>query len=331
MKSIIITKHGNYDVLTYTDTQKPTNKKDHVIIKVKYCALNHLDLLVRNGLRGRKVKFPHVLGSDICGILENDFGDFNSGDEVVVYPVIKNTTPTNLPNMIGGFSFYDGGYSEFVRVPKNCIIKKPKWLSSLDACTLNVSYLTVWNILQTLNCKKNDKIFVWGGNSGIGTATILLAKAIGCNVITTISDHDNVDLVKKIGADHVIDRKKENVLKSVRKNTNNIGVDYVIDHVGSKTWPTSINMLKRGGKMATCGITTGTYARVNISRVYNKKINILGFYMGNKSQLINLHKFINLKKIKPIIDSIFDLADVKLAHKKLEQSKHFGKIILRVT
>ena len=107
-------------------------------------------------------------------------------------------------------------------------------------------------------------------------------------------------------------------------------MDHVIDHVGSKTWQTSINMLKVGGKMATCGVTTGNYSKVNILDIYNKQIKIFGIYMGNKSQLIELHKFIKLKKIKPIIDSIINLREVRLAHKKLENGKHFGKIVLKV-
>ena len=153
MKAVIIKKHGKQNVLTYTNVRKPSYKKQYARIKVKYCALNHLDLLVRNGLHGKILEFPHILGSDICGVLEDSFGNFIRGDEVVVYPVIKNTK-SNMQSMIGGFSSNNGGYSEFVRVPENCILKKPQWLSSQEACAINVSYLTVWNILQTLNCKK---------------------------------------------------------------------------------------------------------------------------------------------------------------------------------
>lgn len=328
MRAIVIKKHGDIRVLSHTNIQKPKIIPGHVIIKVKYCALNHLDLKVRKGLCGTKIKFPHILGSDICGNLENGFDKFNVGDEVVIYPIINDENSISKLNMIGGCSNYNGGYAEFVLVPKQCIIKKPKWLSSIESCSLNVSYLTVWNILRTLDCKKDDEIFVWGGNSGIGTASILLAKSIGCKVITTVSDDSKIGLVKKLGADVVLNRKKKNILRSVMRGTN--GVDHVIDHVGSKTWQTSINMLKAGGKMATCGVITGNYSKVNIFDVYNKQIKIFGIYMGNKSQLIELHKFMKLKKIKPIIDSILSLRDARLAHKKLENGKQFGKIVLRV-
>ncbi len=328
MRAVIIKKHGDSKVLSYTNIKKPKNMSDHVIIKVRYCALNHLDLRVRNGLCLQKIKFPHILGSDICGNLENDIEGFSLGDEVVVYPVINDVNSINRLNMISGCSDYNGGYAEFVRVPKQCIVKKPQWLSTIESCALNVSYLTVWNILQTLDCKVGDEVFVWGGNSGIGTASILLAKSKGCNVTTTVSEDNKIELMKKIGANVVINRKKNNVLKLIRKNTSK-GVDHVIDHVGTKTWPTSINMLKVGGKMATCGVTTGNHTKVNISDIYNKRINIFGIYMGYKSQLVELHKFMKLKKITPIIDSIINLQDARLAHRKLESGQHFGKIILK--
>ena len=209
MRAIIIKKHGDISVLHYTNIRKPKIMPEHAIIKVKYCALNHLDLRVRNGLCGTKIKFPHILGSDICGNLENSFDKFNIGDEVVVYPIINDDNSIGKLNMIGGCSNYNGGYAEYVLVPKQCIIKKPKWMSSIESCSLNVSYLTVWNILRTLDCKNGDEVFVWGGNSGIGTASILLAKSIGCNVITTVSNDNKIDLAKKLGADIVLNRKKK--------------------------------------------------------------------------------------------------------------------------
>ena len=159
----------------------------------------------------------------------------------------------------------------------------------------------------------------------------MLAKQLGCNVITTTSDHHKINRIKKIGADNVINRIKENVPEYVNTYTNNNGIDHVIDHVGTKTWPISIKMLKIGGKMATCGITTGIYSKVNISYIYNLQLKIFGFYMGTRNQLIDLHKFMKLKNIRPIIDSVVDLENVESAHKKLESGNHFGKIILRIT
>ncbi len=299
-----------------------------VIVKVRYCAINHLDILVRNGSTVRKIQFPHILGCDVCGTLEEGFGNFKIGDKVVIYPVI-NDGSSNLINIIGGFSAYNGGYAEFIRVPKQCIVKKPHYFSDKEACSLNISYLTAWNILESLDCKTGKCIFVWGAGSGIGSAIILLAKARGINVITVTSNDEKMKLSKKIGADVIINRNKKNILKSVTKYYSG-GVDYVVDHVGAKTWPISIKLLKVGGKMATCGITTGCQTRINILDIYNKQLTIFGIYAGSKSQLMKLHSFMKNNKIKPVIDSTFSLENAVFAHKRMTSNNHFGKIILEI-
>jgi len=331
LKAAVIWKHGGPEVLSYEEIKSPTLEKDHAIVKVSYCAINHLDIWVRNGLPGKSVSFPHILGCDVCGTLVNGFGNFKKGDKVVVYPAVEIGVPRVSYSIVGGFSKYQGGYAELIQVPKRNIVKKPSWLTDSEASSLNVSYLTAWNMLERSGCKKGDSILIWGANSGVGSAAILLAKAKGLKTITIASDKMKIDFAKKLGANFVINRTDSDVALSVLKHTDNLGVDAVIDHVGSKTWPVSIEVLKVGGRMITCGTTTGGEASVNIRTFYSKEAQIIGAYLGSKSQLVALHKFMKLKKIKPIIDSIFDLKDVALAHKKMEQSTHLGKIVLKVT
>ncbi|MGI0008685.1 MAG: zinc-binding dehydrogenase [Nitrosopumilaceae archaeon] len=330
MKAVVIRKHGGPEVLLYENIQDPRPKKDQVIIKVDYCAVNHLDIWVRNGLSGRKVSFPHILGCDVCGTLTRDFGNFKKGEKVVVYPAIKSKTPRVSFTIIGGFGEYKGGYAEFIQVPQENIIKKPVWFSDTEASALNVSYLTAWNMLEKSNCKKGNTILIWGANSGVGSAAILLAKAKGINVITVVSDSKKARLAKKLGADFIINRNKSDVITEVLRHTKNDGVDAVIDHVGAKTWPVSIETLKVRGRMLTCGTTTGAEARINIRTFYSKEAQIIGAYLGSKSQLVSLYRFMKLKKIRPIIDSVFNLKDIRMAHKKMESSNQFGKIILKI-
>jgi len=331
LKAAVIWKHGGPEVLCYEEIKSPTLEKDHAIVKVSYCAINHLDIWVRNGLPGKSVSFPHILGCDVCGTLVNGFGNFKKGDKVVVYPAVESGVPRVSYSIVGGFSKYQGGYAELIQVPKRNIVKKPSWLTDSEASSLNVSYLTAWNMLERSGCKKGDSILIWGANSGVGSAAILLAKAKGLKTITIASDKMKIDFAKKLGANFVINRTDSDVALSVLKHTDNLGVDAVIDHVGSKTWPVSIEVLKVGGRMIACGTTTGGEASVNIRTFYSKEAQIIGAYLGSKSQLVALHKFMKLKKIKPIIDSIFDLKDVALAHKKMEQSTQLGKIVLKVT
>ena len=330
MKAIVIRKHGGPDVLSYENVKNPVPKKDHVIVKVDYCAVNHLDIWVRNGLPGRKVSFPHILGCDICGTVIESFGGFKKNEKVVVYPAIESGVPRVSYSIIGGFGKYQGGYAEFIQVPQKNIIRKPSWFSDVEACALNVSYLTAWNMLERSNCKKNDTMLIWGANSGVGSAAILLAKAKGIQVITVVSDLKKSNRAKKLRADHIIDRSKSDINSEVLKYTKNEGVDAVIDHVGAKTWPVSLDVLKVGGKMLACGTTTGSDATINIRTFYSKEAQIIGAYLGTKSQLVSLHKFMRLKRIKPLIDNVFELKDTRLAHERMERSNQFGKIILKI-
>ncbi|MFI5415731.1 MAG: zinc-binding dehydrogenase [Nitrososphaerales archaeon] len=331
MNAIVIRKHGGPEVLSYEQIPDPVPEKGDVRVKVNYCAVNHLDIWVRNGIAGKKVSFPHILGCDISGTLLEGFAGFKKGDKVIVYPAFDGKVPRVSFGIIGGFGKYRGGYSELISVPKKNIIKKPDWFSDQEAAAINVSYLTSWNMLEKSRCKKGDTVLIWGANSGVGSAAILLAKAKGLKVITIASDKNKIKFAKKLGADFVIDRSTQDVISQVLKITNQGGVDAVIDHVGAKTWPVSLEVLKVKGRMIACGTTTGGEAIVKIRAFYSKEAQIIGAYLGSKSQLISLHKFMKLKKIKPAIDGIFELKDAKIAHQKMEQSNQFGKILLHVS
>ncbi|MHB8601666.1 MAG: zinc-binding dehydrogenase [Nitrosotalea sp.] len=331
MKAIIIKKHGGPDVLSYEQIPDPVAQKGHVLVRVNYCAVNHLDIWVRNGMPGKSVVFPHILGCDICGTILEEFGGFKKGEKVVVYPAVDTDIPRVSFGIIGGFGKYRGGYAEIISVPKKNIIKKPSWLSDKEAAAINISYLTAWNMLEKSRCKKDDIVLIWGANSGVGSAAILLAKAKGLKIITIASNKNKTTLAKKLGADFVIDRNTKDVTSEVLRLTNQVGVDTVIDHVGAKTWPVSLEVLKVKGRMVSCGTTTGGEAIVNIRSFYSKETQITGAYLGSKSQLVSLHKFMKLKKIKPVIDSVFDLKDAKNAHQKMEESNQFGKILLQVS
>lgn len=318
-------------MLSYEQIPDPVAQKGHVLVRVNYCAVNHLDIWVRNGMPGKSVVFPHILGCDICGTILEEFGGFKKGEKVVVYPAVDTSIPRVSFGIIGGFGKYRGGYAEIISVPKKNIIKKPSWLSDKEAAAINISYLTAWNMLEKSRCKKGDIVLIWGANSGVGSATILLAKAKGLKIITIASGKDKTILAKKLGADFVIDRNTKDVTSEVLRLTNQVGVDVVIDHVGAKTWPVSLEVLKVKGRMISCGTTTGGEAIVNIRSFYSKEAQIIGAYLGSKSQLVSLHKFMKLKKIRPVIDSVFDLKDAKDAHQKMEESNQFGKILLQVS
>ena len=331
MKAVVIRKHGGPDILSLEKISDPLPEKGHVLVKVNYCAVNHLDIWVRNGLSGKSISFPHILGCDVCGTLLEGFGDFEKDEKVVVYPAVTSDLPRISFSIIGGFGRYQGGYAEIMLVPKKNIIKKPNWFSDEEAASINVSYLTAWNMIEKSRCKKGETILIWGANSGVGSAAILLGKAKGLRVITVASDKSKVNFAKKLGADFVVNRTDSDVTTEVLRHTKENGVDAVIDHVGTKTWSISLEVLRVKGRMVACGTTSGGEGMVNIRSFYSKEAQIIGAYLGSKSQLISLHKFMKSKRIRPVIDSVFDLKDTKFAHQKMEQSNQFGKIILRVS
>src|SRR5215207_6100282 len=353
MKAVAFFEHGPVDVLQYReDFPDPVAVKDEVIIDIKYCGINHLDIWTRQGIgaaAGKKIRLPHICGCDIVGTTTAI-----KGQRVMIYPGIScgkcqyctsssnRTIRRNNNNgndnkrenlcsqfaIIGGLSDYNGGYAERVVVPENNIIRLPSSLKDETAATLAVSYLTAWNMLQTNGASRNKKILVYGASSGVGMATIQLAKALGATVITTVSGNSKRDFAKKIGAHYIIDRTRQDIADEVKKIVPG-GVDIVIDHVGAATWATSIAALRQGGRMAVCVMTSGNEATVHIRTFYTKQIVMAGYLLGTRAQLQELINFVMRKKIQPVIDSIFPLQDAKEAQKKMEAGLHAGKILLK--
>ena len=344
MKAVAFFEHGSADVLQYyEDFPDPVAGKNEVVIDIEYCGINHLDIWTRQGIAGKKIRLPHICGCDIVGTTTTI-----KGQRVMIYPGVScgkcqycrsrrrgnNITQENLCSqfaIIGGMSDYNGGYAERIAVPEKNVITLPLGLKSESAATLAVSYLTAWNMLQTNSVGRGGRktILVYGASSGVGMATIQLAKALGATVITTVSGNSKHDFAKKLGADYIIDRTRQDIAEEVKKIVPG-SVDIVIDHVGAATWPTSIAVLRQGGRMAVCGMTSGNEATVPIRAFYTKQIVMIGYLLGTKAQLHELINFVMRKKIQPVIDSVFPLKDAKEAQKKMEAGLHAGKILLKL-
>jgi len=332
MRAVPFFSHGSADVLEYRDGfSDPVASRDQVILDVEYCGVNHLDIWTRQGIPGKKIRLPHICGCDIVGRTK-------SRGLVMVYPGIScgkcsqcRAGRENLCKdfaIIGGMSDHDGGYAERVAVPARNTIKLPSSIKPEFAATLAVSYLVAWNMLTTNNAGPKKTVLVYGAASGVGMATIQLAKALGSTVITTVSSVAKRNFAERLGADLVIDRNSENIVETAAKFAKG-GVDIVIDHVGAATWQTSISALKPGGRMAVCGMTSGNEAAVPVRMFYTKQIVMTGALLGTKHQLQELLKFVIRKKIHPVIDSIVPLHEVAQAHKKMEEGRHMGKILIK--
>lgn len=336
MKAVTFHEHGSASILRYEDVSDPVPSRGDVVIDIEYCGVNHLDIWTRMGIAGKKIRLPHVCGCDIVGTVRKTAHGLKAGERVMVYPGVScgrcaqcKAGKENLCSqfaIIGGMSDFDGGYAEQVAVPAKNVIRLGRMKSEV-AATLAVSYLVSWNMLKTTGAGKGKSLLVYGAASGVGMATIQLARALGVSkVIATASGSEKVEFAKRIGANVVIDRlQTPDIAGEVAKEG---GVDIVIDHVGAATWQTSISSLKVGGRMAVCGMTSGNDAVVPVRMFYSKQITMTGAMLGTKKQLGELVKFVQAKKIRPVIDSVFPLEQARDAQERMEQGRHAGKILL---
>jgi NADPH:quinone reductase-like Zn-dependent oxidoreductase len=338
MKAVRIHEFGGPEVLRYEDVQDPTPRKDQVLIRVKACAMNHLDLWVRKGLPG--VKLPHILGSDIAGEIV-EVGEyvtgFKPGQRVLLAPMsfcnccakcvagLQNQCPefTVLGNCV------DGGNCELIAVPAVNVIAIPDSLDFNQAASVPLVFLTAWHMLVgRAGIRLGQTLLVLGASSGVGIAAIQIAKLFHARVITTAGDEKKLERARALGADHGINHYQQKISDEVRKITNKEGVDIVVEHVGAATWDESVKSLKPGGTVVTCGATTGPNVGIELRFVYSRQLSILGSYMGTMGELYDVLGHVFAGRLKPVVDRTFPLKDIRAAHEYMEKSQMFGKIVL---
>ncbi len=342
MKAVILENFGGVENLKYVeDFPEPEIREDEVLIRVKAVALNHLDIWVRTGSLAVKPSLPHILGSDVSGVVEKKgslVNNMNEGDEVIVAPGLSCGVCWDCQkgddNHCKDFDILGlrskGGYAEFVKVPARNVIKKPKNLSFEEAASYPLTFLTVWNALvDKANIKPFHRVLIWAGSSGVGVAGIQIAKSFGAFVIATAGNEEKAKRCKELGADIVIDHYKEDVVKRVRDIFKE-GVDIVMDHIGSSTFWKSVECLRKGGKLVFFGTTTGSEAKIDIRYLFVREISLLGVYMGRRETLFKITELFERGVYKPVIDSVFPLKEAPKAHERMEKSLHFGKIVLKV-
>jgi NADPH:quinone reductase-like Zn-dependent oxidoreductase len=338
MKAVRIHQFGGPEVLTYEDVPDPVLRKDHVLVRINACALNHLDLWVRKGLPG--VNLPHILGSDIAGeIVETGeyVTGFKSGQRVLLAPMhFCNRCPkcvAGLQNQCPDFTVLgnrvDGGNCELITIPAVNVIPIPDGLDFNQAASLPLVFLTAWHMLiGRAGLKVGETVLVLGAGSGVGIAAIQIAKLFHCRIITTAGDDKKLEKARALGADYGIDHYKQKISEEVRKITSKEGVDVVVEHVGAATWDESMKCLKPAGRLVTCGATTGPTASMDLRFVYSRQLSILGSYMGTMGELYDVLAHVFAGRLKPVVDHIFPLKELRAAHEHMEKSQMFGKIVV---
>jgi NADPH:quinone reductase-like Zn-dependent oxidoreductase len=338
MKAVRIHQFGGPEVLTYEDIPDPQPRKDQVLIRVRACSLNHLDVWVRKGLPG--VKLPHILGSDVAGeVVEAGeyVSGFKPGQRVVLAPIHYcghcAKCVAGLQNQCREFSVLgngvDGGNCELIAAPAANVIPIPDSLDFNQAASVPLVFLTAWHMLVgRAAIRPGQTVLVLGAGSGVGIAAIQIAKLFHCRVITTAGNEAKLAKGRELGADYAIDHYQEKISDEVRKITNKEGVDIIIEHVGAATWDESVKSLKTGGTLVTCGATTGPNVAIDLRHLFARQLSLLGSYMGTMGELHEVLKHVFSGRLKPVVDRVFPLSEIRAAHEYLEQSQMFGKIVV---
>ena len=338
MKAVRIHQFGGPEVLTYEGIPDPQLRKDQVLVRVRACSLNHLDVWVRKGLPG--VKLPHVLGSDIAGEVA-EVGEyvrgFKEGQRVLLAPMhfcrhCENCV-AGLQNQCREFTVLgngvDGGNCELIAAPAANVIPIPDSLDFNQAASVPLVFVTAWHMLVgRAGIRPGQTVLVLGASSGVGIAAIQIAKLFHCRVITTAGDEAKLAKGRELGADCAINHYQQKISEEVRKITNKEGVDIVVEHVGAATWDESVRSLKTGGTLVTCGATTGPNVGVDLRHLFGRQLSLLGSYMGTMGELHEVLQHIFAGRLKPVVDRTFPLSELRAAHEYLEKSQMFGKIVV---
>ncbi|MBZ5571859.1 MAG: zinc-binding dehydrogenase [Acidobacteriia bacterium] len=338
MKAVRLHEFGGPEVLRYEDVPDPQPRKDQVLVRIKACALNHLDLWVRKGLPG--IKLPHILGSDIAGEIV-EVGEYvsglKSGQRVLLAPMLSCNhcakCVAGLQNQCREFTVLgnqvDGGNCELIAVPPVNVIPIPDSLDFNQAASVPLVFLTAWHMLVgRAGIRPGQTVLVLGGGSGVGIAAIQIARLFQARVITTAGDEEKLEKAHALGADHGINHYKQKISDEVRKLTNKAGVDIVVEHVGSATWDESMKSLKPAGTIVTCGATTGPEIKFDLRFLFGRQLSFLGSYMGSMGELHEVLGHLFAGRLKPVVDRAFPLKDARAAHEYMEASQMFGKIVL---
>jgi NADPH:quinone reductase-like Zn-dependent oxidoreductase len=341
MKAITFHEHGGPDVLRVEEVADPVIATGEALVRVRACALNHLDLWQRSGLRRVVIPMPHISGSDVAGVVvENTVSGIAAGARVMLQPGIScgrcgaclSGRDNECPQYeVLGYRNHPGGYAQLVKVPAQNLVPIPDHISFVDAAAFPLTFVTAWHMLVTrAQLQRGEDVLVLAAGSGVGQAAIQIAGLLGGRVIATAGTDAKLDQARALGASEVINHHTQDIAEEIKRLTDRRGVDVVFEHVGRATWAKSVRSLARGGRLVTCGATTGGDAAVDLLALFSKQLSILGSYMGTKSELLRAAEFFFSGQLKPIVDRTYPLEEAAAAQQRLEQSGQFGKIVLEV-
>jgi NADPH:quinone reductase-like Zn-dependent oxidoreductase len=339
MKAVLFHEHGNVDVLQVAEVAQPTPGLTDVVVNVRACGANRLDIYSRTG-RTKIAPMPHISGSEVAGeiaAIGEAVSGFTVGQAVAVAPYLfcgqcefcrAGEEVLCLKGDIVGLG-NQGGYAEFVRVPASSIVALPRGIDFVSAAAVGLATITAWHMLtRRAPIQPGQDVLVHAAGSGIGSAAIQIAKMCGARVIATAGSAQKLELARRLGADEVINYSEQDFAQEVKRITSKRGVDVVVEHIGEHTWEKSVASLSRKGRLVTCGATTGNEGKVNIWSLFAKEISLIGSYGGTRQDLADVLKLVATGQLKPVVHGTYTFDQLGTAQQLMESREQFGKLVI---
>jgi NADPH:quinone reductase-like Zn-dependent oxidoreductase len=318
MKAIRIHEDGGPEVLRYEDAPDPEPGPGEVLVRLRTASMNHLDLWIRKGLPS--VPKPRILGADGAGVRED------TGERVVINPGIEHGDRITV---VG--EHMDGTHAELVAVPESNVYPLPDEIPFEQAAAFPLVFETAYRLLVTkAQLREGEWVLLWGIGSGVATAGLAIAKALGAKALVTSSSDEKLERARELGADAAVNHANGDVRAAVAEATDGNGVDVVLEHVGEATWQSSLQAARPGGRVAVCGATSGPNPPAALHRIWWKQLTIYGSTMGTRGDFEGAYELVKSGRAKPVVDSVFPLAEAQAAHERMEAAQQFGKIVLTI-
>jgi len=342
MKAAFFREHGGLEKIEHGELPDPVPGPGQVRVRIRAGALNHLDIFVRNGIPGIPVALPHVMGSDGAGVIESvgpGVTRVKPGDEVVLNPGVHcgecEFCLKGEHSLCVTFSLLGehvaGTFAEFVVAPAVNAYPRPSALTWEESAAFPLTFLTAWRMLVTkARVKPGESLLIIGIGGGVAVAALQIAKLLALTVYVTSGSEEKLARAKELGADAGIDHAKSDFAREIRKITGKRGVDVVLDSVGKATWKQSIASAAKGGRLLTCGATTGPNPETDLGRIFWNQLTVHGSTMGTHAEFAEMLRIFRDGKVRPVVDAVFPLSQAREAVRRLEEKKQFGKIVLRV-
>lgn len=341
MKAILFRSHGGPEVLEYADVPDPVPHAGELLIRVAACSVNHLDLWIRQGLPAYRIALPHISGCDIAGVAERlgpGVSGVNTGDRVVAFPGLHcgscawcRAGQDNLCESYGiRGAKIPGGYAQLAVANAADAIPMPEGLTFEEAAAFPLVFLTAWHMLVTrAHLTSGETVLVHAAGSGVGHAAVQIAKHLQATVYTTVGSDEKFAKATALGADEVINYRRDDFGQRVEALTDGRGVDVVFEHIGPETWEKSVKALAKGGRLVTCGATSGPSVPLDLRYVFSRQLTILGSLMGTRAEFDVVARLIGERALHPVIDTVFPLEQARAAQERLLARAVFGKLILQ--